>query len=260
MNFKNKLRFPKPLAVIVAVCSTLAVLLGVSGCNSENEEIINSLPYDDISLLTMNYSDLKEIKSDGFYWSSEEANLIGLRFLKLDEDGKYTLNLTYQDAMELHIHQSDFERMVSEINIANDSVARWSRDKNIVLELSNPEDFIKSKLQIDKSYKIRLKSSNVEEPGERTVSVSTSGLDWGSTVFWLPTDAVIPLNVSCYSPITFTPAFNIKVYTCGNEVIKSGVGLNGIWNTTITPACSNTNCKFSFKTSSTNGGTGTLKY
>ncbi|PCH69153.1 MAG: hypothetical protein COC06_08070 [Bacteroidales bacterium] len=67
--------------------------------------------------------------------------------------------------------------MMSELNVSNDSIDRWSRDKDIILELINPEVFLESKLQVDK-INIRFKSSNVEEqePGERTTSVSTSSL------------------------------------------------------------------------------------
>lgn len=260
MIFKSKLRASKSLATTIRLVSII-ILIAVTGCNDDYEEPINSFIYDDIDLLTMNYSDLKNIKGNGFYWNSDEANLIGVKFLKLNVNNNYTFSMTYQDAIELHIHKSDYERMIRELKLANDSIDKWSRDKNIVLDLPNPQAFISSKLQINK-MNIRLKSSNVEEqkPGERTVGVSSNGQDWGSTSWWLPYDAVIPLKVSCHSPSTFTPLFIIKARTCGNDKITSGVGLNGTWNTTITPHCSNTTCTFSFQTSSTNGGIATVKY
>jgi hypothetical protein len=44
-------------------------------------------------------------------------------------------------------------------------------------------------------FKMRLKSGQ-EQPGERTVIVSSSGLDWGSSTIWLPIDAQIPVDVT----------------------------------------------------------------
>ncbi len=254
---KNYLKNLKYLFVIAAISSFTAIY---TSCSDDFEDPMNSIQYQKNDLLTMDYSDLRDIKSDGFYWDSEEANMIAVRFLELDAvEGKYVLNMSHEESKELHILDSDFERMIREIEATNDSIKKWSRNKNMVLELSNPEDYIKNTLQIDSKFKVRLKSGQ-EQPGERTVNVSTGGLDWGSSTIWLPMDAQIPINVTCYSPFTLTPLFNIKAGTCGTEAIKGGVGVNGTWTTTITPHCSNTTCKFSFKTSSTNGGTGTFKY
>ena len=235
------------------------------GCEDsfENEEMINSFSYDNISLLTLNYSDLKSIKNDGFYWNSEEANMIAVRFLELDSvQGKYKLNMSYKESIELHIHNSDYERMINEIEVTNDSIKKWSENNNMTIELSNPKDYIKNTLQIESKYSVRLKSGQEQtpQPGERMVNVSSSGLFWGSAGIWLPIDAKIPLSVTCYSPFTLTPMFNIKVKTCGNEALKGGVGVNGTWKTEITPHCSNTTCTFYFNTTSTNGGTATFKY
>ena len=254
---KKHLKRLNCLFVIGAIYSFAAFL---TSCSNDFEDPINSVQHHKTDLLRMGYSDLINIKNDGFYWDSEEANMIAVRFLELDSvEGKYVLNMSYEESKELHIRDSDFERMIREIEVANDSIMIWSSKNNMILELSNPEDYIKNNLHIDSKYKVRLKSGQ-EQPGAKTVNINTSGLNWGSSTIWLPSDAQIPVNVTCYSPFTLTPLFNIKAATCGNEAAKGGVGVNGTWTTTITPHCSNTACTFSFKTSSTNGGTGTFTY
>lgn len=253
---KNYSKNLKQLFILATICLFITTF---TSC-SDFESPMNSIQYQKNELLTMNYSDLKNIKSDGFYWNSEEANTIAVRFLELNhEEGRYALNMSSEEAIELHIHESDFERMISEIEVTNDSIKKWSRIKNMVLELTNPDDYIKNTLQIDSKFKVRLKSGE-EQPGERIVDIITGGQEWGSKQIFLPLNAQLPINVTCYSPFTLTPLFNIKAYACGNDMIASGVGINGSWETTITPYCSNTDCTFSFKTSSTNGGTGTFKY
>ncbi len=183
MNYKSKLRVTKPLTVIAAICLIFAVLLGVSGCSSDYEESINSSTYDDVSLLTMDYSELKNIKGDGFYWDSDEANLIGIRFLKLNEDGKYTFKMTDNEAVELNINISDLKRMRNEVDIVNDFIDQWSKENDVAIELPNPEEFIKNNVLIAMSIP-RLKSSNIEGGTEKTEIITTSGQDWGSKTFF----------------------------------------------------------------------------
>ena len=57
--------------------------------------------------------------------------------------------MAHEEARELHIHESDFEKMITEVRVANDSIRKWSQDKNMVIGLSNPKDYIKNTLQID---------------------------------------------------------------------------------------------------------------
>lgn len=254
---KNYFKNLEYLFIFATICSFVATF---TSCSDDFENPMSSIQYQKNDLLTMDYSDLRDIKSDGFYWDSEEANRIAVRFLELDTvEGKYVLNMSHEESKELHILDSDFERMIREIEVANDSIKEWSKNKNMVFELSNPEDYINNILQMDKKFKVRLKSG-IEQPGERTVSVTTTGQEWGGKSQFLPINSVTPLNVTCVSWTTLTPIFNIAVKTMGSEQTGGGVGVGGVLNTTIQPHWINTDAIFKFKTSSVDGGTGTFKY
>ncbi len=132
----------------------VVALITITGCNDFYERPTNLTQYSDIELLTMDYADLKNVKSNCFFWSTEEANMIAIRFLELDVvEGKYKLNMSHEEAVELHIRDSDFERMIREIAVTNDFIKKWSRNKNMVLELSNHKDYIMNTFQIDSKLK-----------------------------------------------------------------------------------------------------------
>lgn len=245
---------------IYLATAVMVTCLMILSCTQDNYDYETfESPYSAVELLTMNYAGLKNAKSNGSFWSSKEANTIAVQFLELnDSERKYILNLSREEARELHIQDSDFERIISEMNVANDTIKKWSSIKGKIFELTDPKDYIKKTLKIDKKYKVRLKSGQ-EQPGQRGIFITAVDQSWESTQKTLPIDTKTPLSVTC-SSVGLFQVFNIKVQTFGAEVTKSGMGLAGLWETTITPSATNTLGTFFFKTANSNGGCATFLY
>lgn len=245
---------------IFLASAVIVLILMIFSCTHDDYDYETfESPYS-IELLTMNYAGLKNAKSDGSFWSSKEANTIAVQFLELNEsERKYILNLSREEARELHIQDSDFERMISEIEMVNDSIKMWSKNKEMVIELPNPDVFIYNTLKNDSLYKVRLKSGQEQpKPGERVIQVFAVDQSWESKSAFLPMDTKLPLTVACWST-GLIPVFNIKVEAFG-EVTATGVGILGSWSTTITPNCTNTYATFYFKTTHSGGGSASFLY
>ncbi len=133
-----------------------------------DEEPTDSIQYTDVELLTMDYADLKSAKSNSFF-IYYEAFTISMLFTEWDvAENKYKFNMYHEAAVELHIQDSDFERIIREIKVANDTIKKWSSIPNKNFSITKPEDRIKRILQKDSKFNWREPESvSQEQSGEK---------------------------------------------------------------------------------------------
>ncbi len=76
-----------------------------------------------------------------------------MRFMEWDvAENKCKFNMSHEAAVELHIKDSDFEKIISDIEVANNTIKKWSSIPNKKCSITKPEDGIKRILQRDSKF------------------------------------------------------------------------------------------------------------
>lgn len=184
------------------------------------------------------------------YISQEEAFLIGIDYLNLNDENSYSFTMTTKEAQRLNISEKDYHSMLNDVYKTNEFITKQIEEK-IDLILFNPESTGYFDVTIEKKDLVRLKSGSESDPGSKTHlgSITTRDQNWGTTQIFIPTQ-INRITITCNS-VGFLQGFNVEVGGVG----ASGIGAIGTWSTDITPNFSNTHATCKIKTTNSNGGT-----
>lgn len=247
-NTSNNVMF-----MLLSIIILGSFLLSCSEFNLESTLSNEVIQFNSDDLLIMEEYKIAEIATKHSF-SSDQSNYIAIRFLEL-QDSKYNLILTQEDAIKLGISQKEFERMQNEVIEVNALIKQWI-DNEIDFKLTDPISMIKNNDPISHDL-VRLRSGS-ESNGGGTKSFLINNKHYTTSSFFAPS-ATKDVSITCFGGGLVT-GYNAYTSSCGNMENSGGVGLLGVWSTTIKLTCSNTNVTVGAKTSNSNGGTCTYHW
>lgn len=170
--------------------------------------------------------------------ATEHVNTAVAHLLKI-EDGRFSIDLTRQDAEKIGISSADFERIMEELKETNEFISQAEKEKDHEIILIDPKTVKKETLQQT------LPSGTLTSNGQEQVG----------TGFFAPIYTA-KVRFTCRGHAALTPAFTCRTRALGDWKSKTVIG-SSLFTTDVDVNldASNYNVSITFQTTDSNGGT-----
>ncbi|MCP4180206.1 MAG: hypothetical protein GY756_20775 [bacterium] len=213
-----------------------------------DEEPTDSIQYRDIELLTMDYADLKKAKSNSLF-STNEAFTISSLFTEWDdEENKYKFNMSHEQAVELHIKDSDFEEIIRMLKRNNDTIKEWLSIPNKKWSVTTPKEAIKVILERNSEFNWWEPQPpppvSQEQPGSTRHETEIKVWEWDTwfydynNIFDVDMDpryVHIKASTSDYSALVNVALMQRDPYGEVHTTTQSGFSYNTVYTTELKP-------------------------
>ena len=215
------------------------------GCNEERQDTPTNVQ----SLV----EEIDRIQGDGYFDTDElklkrKYNELVMPYVVLDKDGLYKLDITEEYYSKIEVPKEVIIEIKKEIESTN-KIIEQSKKEGVFIETPNPKDpdVIKEISELRSYFDGDMNNPMIGDLIANGQERVTSGY------IWVPV-GYKSVTFKCQSGAAMTPVFVCGVFTSGQWVHSSKVGLGGYAGMNIGLYTSNDKINLSFQTTDSNGG------